>query len=98
MISKGNILDKFDDIEISFLILTERREVLNLRNNTNIKKIAKVDFFEIDKFLKLKQNTKYQILTLSQKKIFEVVHYQNYDYLMLIYPDSIFLKITLLIV
>ena len=42
------------------------------------------------KFLKLKQNTKYQILTLSQKKIFEVVNYQNYEYLMLIYPDSIF--------
>ena len=46
LISKGNILDKFDDIEISFLILTERREVLNLRNNTNIKKLQKLTFLK----------------------------------------------------
>ena len=37
-----------------------------------------------------KNTTKYNILNQSQKKVFEIVNKENFDYLMLFYPDSIF--------
>ena len=89
LISKGNILEKYKNIDIELLILSSKENIASFKNNKILKKIKSVNFLSIDKFLNSKKN-KYETLSLSQKIIFNIVHEKNLDYLMLFYPDSIF--------
>lgn len=89
LISKGNILEKYKNIDIKLLILSSKKDIASFKNNKILKKIKSVDFLSIDRFLNSKKN-KYETLSSSQKIIFNIVHEKNFDYLMLFYPDSIF--------
>lgn len=90
LISKGNILSKHKKVEISLIFLISQSDQKKFKKNKNIKKISNVSYFLIDDFMNKKGATKYNILNQSQKKVFEIVNKENFDYLMLFYPDSIF--------
>ena len=92
LISKGNILDKFEGFQLSFFISTRRKNLSLFNKNKNIKKITKhlnLKYILIDDFLSNETNDKYQVLRNSQRDILKKSITDNFDFLMLLYPDSI---------
>ena len=89
LFSKGNFSVQHKNISVFFFFQIEKKNIIKFKKNKFLKNLN-VEFGYIDKKLENKKQNKYSTLNLAQNIVLNKVNQENYEYLMLFYPDSIF--------
>lgn len=86
LFSKGNFINKDTKYKFYFFFLIEKENKRRFESNTQLKQL-KIEYYFIDHLI---NSNKYTALSYAQKIVLKKINEEDFKYLMLFYPDSIF--------